>query len=344
MNGNGARVQAGGGEMSVTGEVEAVDAQGVGAEAADVQAAGGRVSEGVGAGWRVREEESVSTSECARGGLRVSDRARVRARAVAEQGAAEQGAAEQRSLGQTVVEHLGLEETEIKQSELEETVIEHLGLEEAANKHRVAETSSLGQRAKEANPVTHSSVTQAPAEQSTIAAGARSALSPAPSAAASALPPDETLSEARESSELNDDAVGASTLEAPGFRKSRAPFPLSLLVLFAALGAVYLIYTWGWVTVAQIYQAQNRALSAQSGIIGGVLQTMMFWLVPFAPALWYLSALWFSWSATGADRQEQASGKQKKSLAAKPLWLAFVLLLGLLLLFPLPLFVQGVAS
>lgn len=324
MNGNGARVQAGGGEMSVTGEVEAVDAQGVGAEAADVQAAGGRVSEGVGAGWRVREEESVSASECARGGLRVSDRARVRARAVAEQGAAEQGAAEQRSLGQTVVEHLGLEE--------------------AANKHRVAETSSLGQRAKEANPVTHSSVTQAPAEQSTIAAGARSALSPAPSAAASALPPDETLSEARESSELNDDAVGASTLEAPGFRKSRAPFPLSLLVLFAALGAVYLIYTWGWVTVAQIYQAQNRALSAQSGIIGGVLQTMMFWLVPFAPALWYLSALWFSWSATGADRQEQASGKQKKSLAAKPLWLAFVLLLGLLLLFPLPLFVQGVAS
>lgn len=66
------------------------------------------------------------------------------------------------------------------------------------------------------------------------------------------------------------------------------------LVLLGVFGGLHLIYTWGWFIVAQAYSSVNSAVAAGSGVIGGVLQQMVFWAAPLAPLLWFFVSILFS--------------------------------------------------
>lgn len=63
------------------------------------------------------------------------------------------------------------------------------------------------------------------------------------------------------------------------------------LVSFGVFGGIYLLYTVGWFIVAQAYSAVNALTAAGSGSIGGILQQIVFWAAPFAPALWFFMAV-----------------------------------------------------
>lgn len=98
------------------------------------------------------------------------------------------------------------------------------------------------------------------------------------------------------------------------------------LVLLGVFGGLYLLYTWGWFIVAQAYSAVNTMTAAGSGSVGGVLQQIIFWAAPLAPALWFTCALVMS------------RGGRTKRLG---IWLA----VGAVLLMPLPMLItQGGAS
>ncbi|MGO1435259.1 MAG: hypothetical protein ACTJFR_01750 [Canibacter sp.] len=94
------------------------------------------------------------------------------------------------------------------------------------------------------------------------------------------------------------------------------------VVLLGVFGGLYLLYTWGWFTIVQVYQNLNLINASASGAVGGVLQYVLFWIIPLAPALWFLCTLWMTW------------GKPTKYLA---LWLV----LGTIVLMPLPLLLGG---
>ena len=96
------------------------------------------------------------------------------------------------------------------------------------------------------------------------------------------------------------------------------------LVLFGVFGGLYILYTWVWMTWAQYYSAVNAAAAAGSGSVGGVLQQIVYWAVPVAPALWFLSALLLNRHRTGR--------------------LAVSLLLGAVVLLPFPMFVSSGAA
>lgn len=89
------------------------------------------------------------------------------------------------------------------------------------------------------------------------------------------------------------------------------------LVLLGLIGGVYLLYTMVWFSWASYYSEVNSAVAEGSGAIGAILQQLVFWLAPFAPALWFVSVLVLCRGA-GTGR--------------KLLWL----LLGAVLLVPLP--------
>lgn len=63
------------------------------------------------------------------------------------------------------------------------------------------------------------------------------------------------------------------------------------LVALGVFGGLYLLYSYGWFVVAQAYSAVNAITAAGSGSLGGILQQIVFWAAPFAPALWFFTAL-----------------------------------------------------
>lgn len=94
------------------------------------------------------------------------------------------------------------------------------------------------------------------------------------------------------------------------------------LVLFGVFGGLYLLYTAGWFFIAQYFAAANALAASTSGIVGGVLQQALFWASAVAPALWFVASILLA--------------RHRKSW-----FLPVALLLGAIVLLPLPLFVVG---
>lgn len=92
------------------------------------------------------------------------------------------------------------------------------------------------------------------------------------------------------------------------------------LVVLGVYGGLYLLYTWGWLTIAQAYAEVNALAAAGSGSIGGALQQILFWAAPFAPILWFIAALSFS-----------RGGKTRR--------LTILLSVGVIVLVPLPMLI-----
>lgn len=88
------------------------------------------------------------------------------------------------------------------------------------------------------------------------------------------------------------DAADASAAEhADDADDARPQVSNGALVALGVFGGIYLLYTVGWFIVAQAYSAVNALTAAGSGSIGGILQQIVFWAAPFAPALWFFMAL-----------------------------------------------------
>ena len=94
------------------------------------------------------------------------------------------------------------------------------------------------------------------------------------------------------------------------------------LVLFGVFGGVYLLYTVGWFLIAQYFAGANALATATSGSVGGVLQQVIFWAAAAAPLAWFIAVVTLS-------------------RGAKPWVLPVGLVVGLLVLLPLPLFTVG---
>lgn len=101
--------------------------------------------------------------------------------------------------------------------------------------------------------------------------------------------------------------------------EARPQVGAGMLVLLGIIGGVYLLYTIVWFSWAQYYSAVNEASAEAGGVVGSVLQRALFWTAPFAPALWFVTALVMN------------RGVRPRSLV---LWL----LLGAIVLVPLPMF------
>lgn len=97
------------------------------------------------------------------------------------------------------------------------------------------------------------------------------------------------------------------------------------IVLLGAFGGIYLLYSWGWFIVAQAYSAVNSSTAAGSGIVGGVLQQIIFWAAPVAPAAWLITAILLT--------RGRGTGR-----------LALALVVGAIVLIPLPMLVSGVVA
>lgn len=91
------------------------------------------------------------------------------------------------------------------------------------------------------------------------------------------------------------------------------------LVLLGLIGGVYLLFTLVWFSWANAAATANAAVIETSGSLGGILQQIVFWVAPFAPALWFTSVLVL------------CRGARVRRMVA---WLA----LGLVVLVPLPMF------
>ena len=100
---------------------------------------------------------------------------------------------------------------------------------------------------------------------------------------------------------------------------SRAQLSNGALVLLGLIGGVYLLFTFVWFSWANAASVANASVVSTSGTLGGVLQQIVFWVAPFAPALWFVSVLVL---CRGAKMWRIV------------LWLA----LGLVVLVPLPMF------
>jgi hypothetical protein len=87
------------------------------------------------------------------------------------------------------------------------------------------------------------------------------------------------------------------------------------LIVLGVLGGVYLLYTVGWVITA------GRIPNGSSDVVGVFMFNLGLWLAALAPALWFALSLWLT--AVGSR------------------WRLFWLLLGVLVLLPVP-FVVGV--
>lgn len=92
------------------------------------------------------------------------------------------------------------------------------------------------------------------------------------------------------------------------------------VMLLGVFGGLFLLYTWAWFTIAQFYSLVNAASVQGSGSIGGIFQQIVFWVATVAPAAWFLTGIVLT--------------------RKKPTWqLAAVLVLGLIVLAPLPLLI-----
>ena len=120
------------------------------------------------------------------------------------------------------------------------------------------------------------------------------------------------------------DAGAAATVEDDAVVEERAQLSNGALVVLGVLGGLYLLYTWVWLSWAQYYSGVNEQVASASGSLGGVLQLIVFWAAPFAPALWFFSVL-------------------ALNRGASTLKLAIWILVGAVVLFPLPLLSGGAA-
>lgn len=147
-----------------------------------------------------------------------------------------------------------------------------------------------------------------------------SSSSAAEAAAQSSLAPGwkvvgEPGSSAGESSDGDAEAEALAQPEAqPDSTDSAAASSVALIVL-GVLGGVYLLYTVGWAITA------GRVASTSTDVIASFMFTLGLWLAAAGPALWFAVTLWLT--------------------ADKPRWRLFWLVLGVIVLVPVP-FVAGV--
>lgn len=120
--------------------------------------------------------------------------------------------------------------------------------------------------------------------------------------------------------ETVDETGDARAAEAEVVDQGRPEVSNGALVSLGVFGGVYLLYTVGWFIVAQAYSTVNALTAAGSGSLGGILQQMVFWAAPFAPALWFVTAFALS------------RGKRTAQLA-------ILLAVGAVVLLPLPMLI-----
>lgn len=111
--------------------------------------------------------------------------------------------------------------------------------------------------------------------------------------------------------------------------RARQQLSAAMLVLFGVIGGLYLLYTAVWFSWAKYYADVNAAGAEGSGVLGSFFQQALFWAAPFAPALWFALALLLNRLPAGGVRRGRLL-----------LWL----LVGAVILVPLPVFGFGAAS
>lgn len=94
------------------------------------------------------------------------------------------------------------------------------------------------------------------------------------------------------------------------------------LVILGVFGGVYLMYSWVWLSWARASATANNLAAASSGSLGGVLQQVVFWAAPLAPIGWFLCVMLLN-------------------KGASTLRLAFWIVVGAVVLVPLPMFIWG---
>ncbi len=100
----------------------------------------------------------------------------------------------------------------------------------------------------------------------------------------------------------------------------------SMTIVLGIFGGLYLAYLWIWFSWAKYMVTVTAAqLSLTTGTVGAVLQTVLYWLAPLAPALWMIAAL-------RANRGGRGRGLM--------IWL----IVGAIVLVPLPFLLGGAAS
>lgn len=104
-------------------------------------------------------------------------------------------------------------------------------------------------------------------------------------------------------------------------RAARTQLSNGALVLMGVFGGLFLMYAWGWFIVADAYSSLNVLVAAGSGLIGAILQQVIFWVAPAAPVLWFLGVTLI----------------HRKNTAKLGVWL----FLGAIVLIPLPMFIAG---
>lgn len=111
------------------------------------------------------------------------------------------------------------------------------------------------------------------------------------------------------------EAIDPQPLEESG--ESQRELSSAALVLLGLLGGLYLLYAYVWFSWANA--AAQVAAESGSQDVWGVLQQVMYWIAPLAPILWCITAF--------------VLGRGRK-LTRTVIWL----LLGLVVLVPLPMF------
>jgi len=120
-------------------------------------------------------------------------------------------------------------------------------------------------------------------------------------------------------------ALGATEAVSAPAVPERPQLSSGALVLLGVIGGVYLLYTMVWFSWAKYYSSANSELADGSGVLGSVMQQLVFWIAPFAPALWFCAVLVLNRGAR---------------LGRLVLWL----LVGAILLLPLPMLDFGAAG
>lgn len=118
------------------------------------------------------------------------------------------------------------------------------------------------------------------------------------------------------------EAVPAAESDVANTTSGRREVSNLALVLYGVFGGMYLLYTAGWFFIAQYFASVNDVAASTSGVVGGVLQVVIYWAAALAPAGWFVVV--FALSRT-------------KRAWFLPVWL----MVGLVVLVPLPLFTTG---
>ncbi|MBK0420863.1 hypothetical protein JD292_02055 [Leucobacter sp. CSA2] len=165
----------------------------------------------------------------------------------------------------------------------------------------------------------------APEPAGTAAAGSEPSAAIAEGAGVGSEQPTVAAAPSGSDASANGEAAGPGGTETegaePGERVSNQ-FSNVALVVLGVLGGLYLLYAWVWLSWAQYYASVNQEVASASGSLGGVLQQIVFWAAPLAPILWFVSVLALN---RGASTLKHA------------VWL----LIGAIVLFPLPLLSGG---